>query len=358
MANEWVVVDEPALRAFAVAAFEAMGLDSEAAEISGHALMYSELRYHPGQGQGVRRLVAYEERLADGFLDADAPFEIVKESPALALVDGGNGPGSVTGVRAMRLATSKATVCGVGMVMVRGGTHYGSSSVHAHEALRNDCIGVALTNAGPEMAPWGGRDAVLGTNPWGIAAPSDKGFPVVLDIALTTAGKGMMRHLELDGKAMPIDWALTPEGHETTDPTAAMAGALLGIGQYKGVGLSFMTDAMTGVLSCGAFGLDVYSDPARTDVSHMFLAMHIPWFQPRSEYEARMGRFIDMVKQSALRPGFDEIFVPGEIEHRRETRKRAQGVPLRAEVHADLVALGERLGTPAPDARDDGVAIL
>lgn len=357
MPGDWVVVEEPALRAFAVAAFEAMGLNAEAARISGNALMYSELRYHPGQGQGVRRLVAYEERLANGHLDRDAPFEIVKESPALALVDGGNGPGSVTGVRSMRLASAKAQDCGIGMVVVRGGTHYGSSSVHAHEALERDCIGLALTNAGPEMAPWGGRDAVLGTNPWGIAAPSDRGFPVVLDIALTTAGKGMMRHLEREGRPMPADWALTPEGQETTDPTAAMAGALLGIGQYKGVGLSFMTDAITGVLSGGAFGLEPYADPARTDVSHLFLAIHIPWFMPRVDYEARMGRFIDMVKSSALRPGFDEVFVPGEIEHQRETRKKNEGVPLRATVYDDLKALGERLGTPAPEARSGDVAI-
>ena len=350
MAPGAFVVAEPDLRTFACDAFESMGLDRASARISADALLYSELRFHPGQGQGVRRLIAYEERLRSGLIDAAAPFEIVKESSSLAYVDAHDAPGSVTGVRAMRLAASKAEREGVGMVVVRHGTHYGSSAVHAHEALTRDCIGLAITNAGPEMAPWGGRDPVVGTNPWALAAPTDRGFPVVLDIALTTAGKGMMRYLAVRGEPMPEDWALTPDGRETTDPTAAMSGALLGIGRYKGFGLSFMTDALTGVLAGGGFGLAPYSDPEHQDVSHLFLAIHIPWFMPRTEYEARMGRLIDMVKGSRLRPGFDEVLVPGELEHRRESAKRADGVPLEPGTFQALQALGERLGVVPPAA--------
>src|SRR5690606_8359822 len=117
-------------------------------------------------------------------------------------------------------------VCGVGMAIVHNSTHFGSSGVHARLAVEHDCIGIAFTNAGAEMAPWGARTPVVGTNPWGIAAPTGQGYPVVLDIALTTAGKGMMRWYEREGKKMPLDWALTPDGQETDDPTAAMAGAL------------------------------------------------------------------------------------------------------------------------------------
>ena len=348
MAIDQIVVQEPDLRRFAREALERMGLDSDQARITGDALMYSELRYHPGQGQGVRRLRAYHERLAAGLVDPHARFEVVKESPALALIDAHNGLGTVSGVRAMRLASEKARASGIGMCVVRDGTHYGSSSVHAHEALAFDCIGVAMTNAGAEMAPWGGATAVVGTNPWGIAAPSDRGFPVVLDIALTTAGKGMMRWHERQGLPMPRDWALTPDGEETDNPAAAMAGALLGIGTYKGYGLSFMTDVLTGVLAGGGFGLEPYTDPARQDVSHTFLALHIPWFQPLEAFRARVGRLIDMVRSSHLRPGFDEVLVPGELEDRRERSKRRDGVPLDGEVYDDLIALAATLGVTGP----------
>lgn len=342
-----VRVDAGALEAFAVACFEAMGVAADDARVCADALMQSELRYHPGQGQGVRRLLGYDERLRLKRIDPRAPFEVLKESPALALVDAHNGLGSVIGRKAMLLACDKAAQVGVGTVVVRGSTHYGSSSVHARVALERGYVGVAFTNAGPEMAAWGGRTPVVGTNPWGIAAPTGGAFPVVLDIALTTAGKGMMRFLAERGATMPTDWALTPDGEETDDPAAAMAGALLGIGQYKGFGLSFMTDVLTGVIAGGAFGRTPYADPAKLDVSHTFLAFDPSWFGPLEAFHARMQAFVAEVKASALRPGFTEVLVPGELEHRRETEKRAHGVPLpRAEVAA-LQALAARLGVDA-----------
>lgn len=340
---EMVRVRLRSLEAFAGACLRAMGLSDEQAAIMGAALVYSELRFHPGQGQGVRRLRSYREQLRSGVVDPRAPIEVVKESPALALIDGHGGLGTVIGVTAMRLAVAKAKVCGIGTVVVRNGTHYGSSAVHAAEALAQGCIGIAYTNAGPEMAAWGGASAAVGTNPWAIAAPSDKGFPVVLDIALTTAGKGMMRWFVREGRRMPRDWALTPDGQETDDPAAAMKGALLGIGQYKGYGLSLMTDVLTGVISGGGFGLAPYSDPKRQDVSHSFTAIDIGWFMPVPAFEARMGRFIDEIKSGRKRPGVDEILVPGEQEHRRAMDKTRDGVPLDRVVYDDLVSLGREL---------------
>ena len=336
-------VDCEVLQRFARAALLAMGVAAPDADVLAGALLYSELRFHPGQGQGVRRLRVYRERIVAGQVDPHAPFEVVKESPALALVDAHNGLGTVAALRAMRLATAKAKVCGVGMVLVRNSTHYGSSAVHAAEAERAGCLGVAYTNAGPEMAPWGGASGVLGTNPWSIAAPGGTGFPVVLDMALTTAGKGMMRWHEREGRPMPLDWALTPQGEETTDPAAAMAGALLGIGQYKGSGLALMTDVLTGVLAGGGFGLVPYSDPARQNVAHSFTAIDIEWFQPLSEFRQRMREFSAMVKASRLRPGFEEILMPGELEDRREREKRREGVPLDRDVFEDLKHLAHEL---------------
>src|SRR5690606_25218057 len=134
-----------------------------------------ELRFHPGHGQGVRRLRRYQERIGQGLVDPAAPFEVVKESPALALVDAHNGIGTVAASKAMRMAIDKAKVCGIGQVIVRNSTHYGSSAVHACQALDHGSIGIAYSNAGPEMAPWGAREGAVGSNPWGIAAPTDLG---------------------------------------------------------------------------------------------------------------------------------------------------------------------------------------
>lgn len=337
-------VGKESLRAFVAEGFEALGLTSEDAGIFADALIFSEMRFHPGQGQGVMRLRRYQERIGNGEVDPRAPWTILKEAASLALVDAHNGIGTVAASKAMALAVRKAKANGIGTVVVRNSTHYGSSAVHACRALEDGCIGIAFTNAGPEMAPWGGREGVTGTNPWSIAAPTDKGFPAVLDIALTTAGKGMMNWYLREGKKMPRDWALTPQGEETDDPAAAMKGALLGIGGHKGYGLAFMTEALTGVLSGAGFGLTPYSDPKKLDVSHMFIAIDIEWFMEPSAYEARMGQFIEMAKSRALRPGFDEILVPGEQEARRVAAKSENGVPIADSVLEDFRKLGPELG--------------
>ncbi|MBK8021079.1 MAG: Ldh family oxidoreductase [Chloroflexi bacterium] len=347
-----VRVPVDALHEFTLQCFMAMGVSREEAEYCTRGLMHSELRCLPGQGQGVRRLPVYYERISKGYIQPGAPFEIVKESPALALVDGHNGLGSVVSQKAMELAIQKAKISGVGTVVVRASTHFGSAAVPALRAVEQDCIGVALTNAGPEMAPWGAASGVVGTNPWGIAAPSDGAFPVVLDIALTTAGKGMMQWYAREGRKMPLDWALTPDGHETDDPEAAMKGALLGVGQHKGYGLSLMTDVLTGVIAGGGFGLAPYSNPARQDVSHTMIAIDIAWFMPVDEFRARMGRFIHDIKSAVKRPGVDEILVPGEIDHRREQDYRAHGARLDLMIFEQLQELAGKLAITFPFERE------
>lgn len=347
-----VRVPVDALHQFTVDAFKAMGCSEDEARRCARGLMESELRCLPGQGQGVRRLPTYHERISKGWVLPGAEFEIVKESPALALVDGHVGLGSVIAQKSMELAVQKAKVSGIGTVIVRNSTHYGSSAVPARIAVEQDCIGIAFTNAGPEMAPWGGREGRVGTNPWGIAAPTGGPFPVVLDIALTTSGKGMMRWLEREGRKMPLDFALTPAGEITDDPSAAMAGALLGIGEYKGYGLAMLTDVLTGVIAGGGFGVAPYSNPAKQDVAHTFIALDIEWFMPVAEFKQRMDAFVAEIKSAATRPGFDEILVPGEIDYRREQDYRANGARLDAVIFDELHELANTLGIEFPFERE------
>jgi LDH2 family malate/lactate/ureidoglycolate dehydrogenase len=160
------------LHQFTIDAFKAMGCSDDEAQRCARGLMESELRCLPGQGQGVRRLPTYHERISKGWIKPGTNYEIIKESPALALIDGHTGLGSVVAQKSMELAISKAKISGIGTVIVRNSTHFGSSAVPARMALEHDCIGIVMTNAGPEMAPWGGREGRVGTNPWGIAAPT------------------------------------------------------------------------------------------------------------------------------------------------------------------------------------------
>ena len=117
-----------------------------------------------------------------------------------------------------------------------------------------------------------------------------------------------------------------------TDPSEAMNGFLLGIGKYKGYGLSFMTDVLTGVISGGGYGLMPYSDPKKLDVSHSLTAINIEWFMEITEFNKRIDDFVDTLKNLPLRPGFEEILVPGEIENKRVNEKLRSGIPLDNEV--------------------------
>ena len=348
MTIELVRIPLDKFETFVYDALRALGMSDEEADYCGRGVIQSHIRCLPGQGQGISKLLQYQERISKGWIKLGAPVSIVKESPSLALIDGGNGLGSMIGQKAMKIAVDKAKVNGVGTSIVRNSSHFGSSAVHARVALEYDCIGIAMTNAGPEMAPWGGTTSVVGTNPWSIAAPTGKGFPVVLDIALTTAGKGMMRWFVREGRKMPTDWALTPDGYETDDPAKAMQGPLLGIGGHKGYGLAMMTDVLTGVIAGGAFGLSPYSDPTNQDVAHTFIALDIGWFMPVETFKARMDQFVDESKASELRPGFEKIYVPGEIEHNREQDSRMNGVEVDDQLAEQLRALASDLGIEFP----------
>jgi LDH2 family malate/lactate/ureidoglycolate dehydrogenase len=162
----------------------------------------------------------------------------------------------------------------------------------------------------------------------------------------------MMQWYERESRKMPLDWALTPDGYETDDPAAAMKGALLGIGQYKGYGLSMLTDVLTGVISGGAFGLTPYSNPAKQDVAHTFIAIDIAWFMPVDEFKARMDAFIKEIKSAKPRHGFKEILVPGEIDYRREQEYRRDGAKLDSVIFDQLAGLASTLNIEFPFVRE------
>jgi LDH2 family malate/lactate/ureidoglycolate dehydrogenase len=147
---------------------------------------------------------------------------------------------------------------------------------------------------------------------------------------------------------MPTNWAITADGRTTDDPAEAMDGTLLPMGEYKGYGLSLITDVLTGVLSGGAFGTVPYSNQARQEVAHQFIAYDIDWFMARDDFYANLRDFMRMVKASRPRPGVKEILLPGELEWRRQQEKLRTGVPLDPEVYEDLKRLTDEVGVIWP----------
>jgi LDH2 family malate/lactate/ureidoglycolate dehydrogenase len=319
---------ESTLRKFATDFLLALGAMHEEAEIIADGLTTASLWWHPGQGQGLEKLFRYHRRVQSGGIVPGAPMEWVKDGPSHALLDAGKGFGYVAASRAMSRAIEKARDGAVALVGVRNSNHFGIAGYHALQAAKVGMIGWAMTNAGAEMAPTGSAKPVLGTNPWGIAIPRRSHPPIVLDMALTTSGKGMMRWLDRSGKPMPETWALTPEGRRTTDPGEAMNGALLPMGEYKGYGLSFVTDVLTGVMTGALFGLSVFQEDTNYDVGHQMLALRPDAFLDRQAFEERLESLIAEVEGAPPIDPDRPVVLPGELEHRRMEERRRKGVPI------------------------------
>ena len=336
---------EETLRGFCVRMLSALGANEEETQIITDGLLTASKWWHPGQGQGLEKFFRYARRVEAGGIVPDATMSWVKDGPAYALLDANQGFGYVAAHRAMLKAVEKAKQSGIGFVIVKNSNHFGIAGYHALTAAKANCIGWSMTNAKAEMAPWGSAKPVLGTNPWGIAIPSpaEGTFPVVLDMALTMSGKGMMRWFLLQDKPIPESWALTKEGQVTTDAAAAMDGPLLPIGEYKGYGLSFVTDVLSGVMSGAKFGLSVFQDDADFDVGHTMIAINPFVFMDESEFKKRLAELIAEIKSAPPIDSASEIRLPGETEQRRALEREQQGIPVATETLEQLSELAAKL---------------
>lgn len=339
---------ESVLRRFSMDMMAALGADEDEAKIVTDGLMTASLWWHPGQGQGLEKFFRYTRRLKEEGIIPRAEMKWVKEGPTYALLDAAKGFGYVAAHRAMQRAIEQAREFGVAMVGVRNSNHFGIAGFHALQAARQGVIGWSFTNARAEMAPWGSAMPVLGTNPWGIAIPRREGHPIVLDMALTMSGKGMMRWYMRAGKPMPDSWALTPAGERTTNPAEAMDGPVLPIGEYKGYGLSLVTDVLAGVMTGALFGLSVFQDEANYDVGHMMLAINPEAFMDGESFYERLERLLDEVKSAPPIDTDRPIQLPGEAEHKRMERRLVEGIPVDQETVEKLRLLAEEYGVACP----------
>lgn len=336
------------LQKFASDFLLALGASEEETAILVDGLMTASLWWHPGQGQGLEKFFRFHMQVNNGGIVPNANMTWVKEGPSYALLDAAKGFGYVSGHRAMAKAVEKAKVTGIAMVGVRHSNHFGIAGYHALHAAKKGMIGWSFTNAKAEMAPWGSAQVVLGTNPWGIAIPRKDTHAIVLDMALTMSGKGMMRWLMNEGRPMPESWALTPEGQTTTDPAAAMLGPLLPIGEYKGYGLSLITDVLAGVMTGSLFGMSVFQDDTNHDVGHVMMAINPTAFMAQEDYDARLEQLVAEVKGAPAIDPKRPVILPGEVEFQRMGEREANGVPLSRETVEKLRALSAEVNVNCP----------
>ena len=344
---------EPAavLTAFAQRAFVAVGLPSaDAAEVAG---LMIEADLVGADAHGIFRLPQYVRRIEGGAVNRSPAITVNRTAAATALVDGDNGMGHLVMSRAADTAVQLASESGVGWVGVRRSNHAGPASLYAAMPLAHGMVGIysAVASAN-HMAPWGGTDLLLGTNPLAVALPAGDAPPVILDIATTVVSYGTIKRYVLQGKTMPEGWMIDRRtGDPLTDPAQAAHGVLLPIGGYKGAGLAMMLGLLAGTLNGAGIGRDVVDfnadDSSETNTGHFILALDVKRFIDPALFAAGIAAHLAELHGSALLPGAGSIRLPGEERARRREERARNGIPLVPALVAVLDQLGERLGIGA-----------
>lgn len=318
-------------------------------DAAGVAELMAEADLVGADAHGVFRLPQYLRRIEGGAVNRTPNITVNRTAAATALVDGDNGMGHLVMRRAAETAMELAAESGVGWVGVRRSNHAGPASLYATMPLARGMIGIysAVASAN-HMAPWGGVDLLLGTNPLAVALPAGDAAPVVLDIATTVVSYGTVKNYVLQGKTMPEGWMIDRStGAPVTDPAQSGQGVLLPIGGYKGAGLALILGLLAGTLNGAGVGRAVVDfnadDRTAADTGHFILVLDVRRFIDPALFAAAIIAHLDELRASSPRPGIDAIRLPGDERARRRAERVRDGIPIPPALAAALDRLGGRL---------------
>lgn len=348
--ENYVRVSRDELFSFVVTVLKKLGVPGKDAEIVADNLIMADLR--GVESHGVQRLKRYVDGILSGGINLQPDIRIVREGPAYALIDGDEGLGQVVGYRAMKLAIKKAKESGIGVVAVRNSNHYGIAGYYALMAAEEGMIGISMTNSRPLVAPTGGMERFLGTNPIALAAPTED-KPFLLDMATSVVPIGKLEVYRRKEKPIPEGWAINSRGNVTTDVEEVFnGGALLPLGGFgelfgghKGYGLSLMVDILAGILSGGTWSRHVKNTSEKhSEVDHFFMAINIEAFLPPGEFREKMSRMIEELKTSKKHPDFERIWIHGEKGFLTAETRLKIGIPIYRKVLDELNGIAEMVG--------------
>lgn len=340
-------LDFEPLRTLAAKVYESAGVPLADALLAADTLVQADLWGH--QSHGLLRLGWYYARLRSGAMKAVTHTAMAVDAGAVAVLDGGDGLGQVVADRAVDEAVARARAHGVGVVSIRNSNHFGTCMYYTRKGAAQGYVMLLMSNAGPNMAPWGGLKKKIGTNPWSIAAPAGRHGAMVMDMANSGVARGKIYLANKRRESIPAHWAVDAQGHPTTDPKAALEGFILPMAGHKGYVMGVMVDVLSGVLSGSQFldGVHGPYDPVnRSGAGHLMIALNVRAFQPLAEFNTRMETYIESLKDVPVAAGHDQVFYPGEMEMRADRENRAQGLLLPEDTLADLARVADEAKVP------------
>jgi len=330
------------------AIMQAGGCNAGEAQTVARRLVDSNLVGH--DSHGVIRVGKYLEWMRAGWVKANQAPTIAFESDTIAIIDGNRGFGQVVGEFAGKVGTAKAAKSGIAMVGLRNCGHLGRVGEWAELAAEAGQVSLHFlnTSGAQRVAPFGGSDRRLSTNPITIGVPLVGAEPIILDVTTSMVAEGKLFVASNKGEQVPPGWIIDKQGQPTTDPKAFYdGGALLTVGAHKGSGLSIVVDLLAGAISTGKS-----SDPDDTVLRNNMLSIYIaPDVYDRDGGVAReAARFVEWVKASPPAVPGQPVLMPGEIERMTRVRRTADGIVLDDKTLADLVAAAESTGIAASAA--------
>lgn len=305
-------------------------------------------------GHGIFRLPAYIKRIQAGGINLNPNIRIEREQGATALINGDNALGHLVMDKAVEIAIEKVKQFSVCWVGSHYGNHSGAASVYVRKLAEQGYIGIymAVGNAN-HMAPWGGIDLLLSTNPIAIAVPSGGAPIVLLDIATTVAAYGKVKLAAQKGEAIPDTWMIDRNGQPITDPQKSSEGSLLPIGGYKGYGLAVMIGLLAGALNNAAVGKGTIDFNAHhdliTNTGQTIIAVDPSAFGDREQFIERVVALVNDLKSSSRLPRVNEIRVPGDGAAKVMSERLRYGIPLSTELQEALNKCAEECGIAAID---------
>jgi L-2-hydroxycarboxylate dehydrogenase (NAD+) len=319
--------------------FRNHGLSKNHALICANALINAELVGAPTHG--LSRLKMYCDRINKQVINPKPKIKIKKISQSISHIDANNSIGFVAADIGIRQAIKNAKKSGIGLVGIKNSGHYGLSGYYAERAVKKNLIAFCFTNAPPAIAPHGAKKSLFGTNPVCFGTPTSSKIPFILDTSVSVINRGKIRFAARTGQKIPKGVALDKYGRPTTNAKKALKGVQLPIAGFRGSGLAWMVDILSGVMTGGNHGgkvkdpFDDFSGPQ--NIGHLFLVLKPNLFV--GNYNQRIKENIKRVKRLPKIKGVKEILYPGQSKFRRFKKNHKKEIKISSNIAKDLKSL-------------------
>tara|TARA_X000001036_G_C20673686_1_gene803364 strand:+ start:1642 stop:2649 length:1008 start_codon:yes stop_codon:yes gene_type:complete len=290
------------------------------------------------KSHGITRLKMYCDRLKKKLINPNPKIKIKKISSSISHINADNGIGFVSADIAIKQAIKNAKKTEIGLVAVKNSSHYGLSSFYAEQAVKKNLMVFCFTNAPPALAPYGAKKSLFGTNPICFGVPTGK-VPFILDASTSIINRGKIRQANKLGKKIPFGVALNKSGKITTNARQALLGTQLPIADFKGSGLAWMVDILSGVLTGGNHGgkvkdpFDDFTGPQ--NVGHLFITINPKVFVGQN-FIKEMKKNIKLVKRLPKANGFNSILYPGERKNKAYRKNFNKDISIPSKVLQEL----------------------